>query len=105
MQIANVGGVTAGCGPGGFPAGQYFLQFTTTPPGGAGVTSVWVDDSIAGSSYETRTGIAVINYIVPGAGTRHVVLRASNTTKSGTFDMFFEGSAANGCLISIQHTS
>jgi hypothetical protein len=47
----------------------------------------------------------VITYLNPGTGTRHVVLRASNTTKGGTWDIFIEGSAANGCLASIQHTS
>jgi hypothetical protein len=105
VQIANVGGLTLSCGPGGFPADSYGLQFTATPPGGSGVTSVWKDDSIAGSSFNNLSGIAVITYLNPGTGTRHVVLRASNTTKSGTWDIFIEGSAANGCLASIQHTS
>jgi hypothetical protein len=102
LTIPGVGGVTTGCGPGGFPAGTYFLQFTTTPGLAGDVTSIWIDDSVAGPSYAERTGVAVISPIVPGSGTRHVVLRAANSGKSGTWDMFYEGSATFGCLISVQ---
>ena len=102
LTIPGVGGVTTGCGPGGFPAGTYFLQFTTTPGVAGDVTSIWLDDSIDGSSYAERTGVQVISPLVPGTGTRHVVLRASNSGKSGTWDMFYEGSATFGCLISVQ---
>ena len=102
LQIPGVGGVTTGCGPGGFPAGSYFLQFTTTPGVAGDVTSIWLDDSVDGSSYAERTGVQVISPIVPGTGTRHVVLRAANSAKSGTWDMFYEGSATFGCLISVQ---
>lgn len=103
VPIAGLGDVTTGCGPGGFPAGQYFLQVFADAAG----ASIWIDDSIAGTSYAIT---AVPVYLwgganQGGAGTRHVVVRMSSTTKSGTWDIFYEGSAANGCQISIQHTS
>jgi hypothetical protein len=103
VPIAGLGDVTTGCGPGGFPAGQYFLQVFANAAG----ASIWLDDSIAGTSYAIT---AVPVYLwgganQGGAGTRHVVVRMSSTTKSGTWDIFYEGSAANGCQISIQHTS
>lgn len=100
-SVASVGGVTTGCGPGGFPAGTYFLQFTSTPPGNAGETRVWIDDSIAGMSYDTTSGLAVITKFGGVGGTRHLVLRASNATRSATWDIFYQGAGAT-CKISIE---
>jgi hypothetical protein len=97
--VAGVGGVTASYFGG--TTGQYGLQFTTTPPGNTGETLVWFDDSLAGTSFDTRSGVDVITKLNPGTGTRHVVLRASNASRSATWDIFFQG-AGSTCKISIE---
>jgi hypothetical protein len=97
--IAGLGSVVVSC----FDATTYGMQFQALT---SDVTSVWTDDSIAGSSFRRLTSFgAVITYLNPGTGTRHVVVRAINSTKGGTWDIFIEGSTANGCLASFQHTS
>jgi hypothetical protein len=102
--VANVGNVLVSCGPGGFAAGSYGLQVVVSPPGNTGETRVWVDDSIAGMSYETRSGFSVITKLNPGTGTRHVVVRESNASLSATFDIFIQGSGAT-CKASIEFPS
>jgi hypothetical protein len=62
---------------------------------------VWIDDSIAGMSYDTTSGVDVITKFAPGTGTRHVVLRASNATLNATWDIFYQGAGAT-CKISIE---
>ncbi len=66
-------------------SGRYYLQFTNV----ANNTSVWVDDSIAGMSYDHQASSpAVLTFINPGTGDRHVELRAANDAAGATFDMF-----------------
>jgi hypothetical protein len=50
------------------------------------------------------SGIAVISPLVPGTGTRHIELRASNATRSATWDIFYQG-AGTACVISIEMPS
>ncbi len=69
------------------------------------MTNVWTDDSAGGSTYNTLTGINVLTYLNPGTGTRHFVIRASTPTKSGTWDIFIEASAANDCHANVQLSS
>ena len=74
--------------------------------GGNGTNSVWIDDSIAGVSYRTLAANDFVYYPSTSAstGTRHLVVRMTNGAKSGSWDIFIEGSAANGCSASIQRT-
>ena len=70
-------------------------------------TSVWVDDSIAGTSYRSMAAGEFQYYPDAGTGstgTRHLVIRMASATKSGTWDIFIEGSTANGCSASVQQT-
>ena len=62
---------------------------------------MWIDDSIAGLSYQTMSGVAVISPLVPGTGTRHIELRASNSSRSATWDIYYQG-AGSDCVISIE---
>jgi hypothetical protein len=104
FKIAGVGTVYLGCGPGGVAADKYVMGFGNYE--GNGTNSVWIDDSIAGTSYRTLATRDFDYYPGPTAstGTRHLVVRMANATKSGSWDIFIEGSAGNGCSASIQQT-
>lgn len=105
FDIAGVGTVYLGCGPGGVSANEYLMGVGNF--GGNGADSVWIDDSIAGTSYRTLAPNQFVYYPSSGAstGTRHLVVRMTNGAKSGSWDIFIEGSTANGCSASIQHTA
>ena len=62
---------------------------------------MWIDDSIAGMSFDTTSGVDVITKLAGVGGTRHLVLRASNATRSATWDIFYQGAGAT-CKISIE---
>jgi hypothetical protein len=103
-SIPGVGTFYIGCGPGGVAADRYLMGLGNF--GGNGPNSVWVDDSIAGSSFRTL-GDRDFNYTHDAqgsTGTRHLVVRMANNVKSGTWDIFIEGSVANGCSASVQRT-
>ena len=104
FDIAGLGTVYLGCGPGGVAANQYLMGVGNF--GGNGTNSVWIDDSIAGVSYRTLAANAFVYYPSTAAstGTRHLVVRMTNGAKSGSWDIFIEGSAANGCSASVQRT-
>lgn len=99
VSIQGVGYFYLGCGPGGVAADRYIVGI-----GSSAAASVWIDDSIAGLSYRTLPADN-FDYLLNGdSGTRHLVIRMSNSTKSGTWNVYIEGSAANGCAASIQST-
>jgi hypothetical protein len=91
-----------GCGPGATDADEYAVGVRNDT---SATASVWVDDSIAGVSYRTVSAQAFVSLMLDGTGTRHLVVRMSTASKSGTWDVFLEGSVANGCTASIQRTS
>ena len=102
VEIAGLGSVRVACSAFGIGGNEYsmWIQALTS-----GVTSVWIDDSIAGSSFHLIPDIGgEILYLDSDTGTRHVVVRAMNSTKSGTWDIFIEGSVAHGCRASFQYT-
>jgi hypothetical protein len=65
---------------------------------------VWFDDSIAGMSFVTLSGVDSVNPFFGATGTRHVVVRASNATRSATWNIFFQG-AGSACRISAEAPS
>jgi hypothetical protein len=74
--------------------------------GGNGPNSVWIDDSIAGTSFRTLADrdFTYTHDAQGSTGTRHLVIRMANSVKSGSWDIFIEGSTANGCSASIRST-
>lgn len=100
--ISGLGYLYLGCGPGGLAADRYAVGLGSE----SGTTaSLWIDDSIAGNSYRTVAAGDFFYLLIDDTGTRHLVLRMSTPSKSGTWDVFIEGSSANGCAASIQQTS
>jgi hypothetical protein len=102
VAIAGLGSLNVGCGPGETDADEYAVGVRNDT---SATASVWVDDSIAGVSYRTVSAQAFVSLMLDGTGTRHLVVRMSTASKSGTWDVFLEGSVANGCTASIQRTS
>ena len=103
-EIAGLGVVDLACGPQLFLVEAEFAIMRFSPTGIDEETSVWTEDSGAPSSFNKVASNEVISNLAQGIGTRHVVIRAMNSTKSGTWDIFLHGSGANRCLVSVQHT-
>ncbi len=102
VAISGLGNFYLGCGPGGVAADQYLVGIGNSTDTSA---SLWIDDSIAGNSYRMLAANDFFYLLDPGTGTRHLVVRMTTPSKSGNWDVFIEGSAANGCAASIQRTS
>ena len=103
VEIAGLGVVELACGPSLILVEAEFAIMRFSPTIDE-VTSVWTEDSGGTSSFNKVAGNEAITNLARGIGTRHVVVRAMNSTKSGTWDIFLHGSGANGCLASVQHT-
>jgi len=104
LQVPGVGNVFFGCSASGAtPVSPYFLQFLARPPGDTGSTRVWFDDTIAGMSLVTLTDTNDVVRFTGVTGTRHVVVHATNATRSATWNVFYEGAAAGSpCRISAE---
>lgn len=107
MAIPNVATLFVNC------LEQAYTIYITTVLSGldAPTTSAWIDDSIAGMRYTRIRPPDVDTIVYQGTGTRHVVVRASNSISSGTWDIFLtdiyvaDNATTLSCLASIQHTS
>jgi hypothetical protein len=99
-EIPGLGGFYIGCGPGGAPAEGYLSGYIVSSPE---TTSVWIDDSLDGLSYDEMTA-GPVSYFPPRTGPRHITMRMANSTTSGTWEIFIDGSATHGCRASIQTT-
>lgn len=102
FAIAGVGMVYLGCGPGGVNADQYIMAVANFSDNGT--DSVWIDDSVDGTSYRALASTDLEYFGGRATGTRHLAIRMSNGVKSGSWDIFIEGSTTNGCSASIQQT-
>ncbi len=101
VNISDLGSFYVGCGPGGVPAGSYSVSVYNST---AETASVWIDDSIDGTSFQEIAPTTNVYTLNAASGTRRLTVRMEAGAKSGTWDVFIEGSVANGCRASIQST-